>query len=87
MPLPLQSTFVHNSVEVINRLGDGCISASILIPRARKLLVISEHRNTGELQSPTVARWPVKSRQVIKRRAVELSGTVFGYPAGYKNRR
>jgi hypothetical protein len=51
MPLPLQSTFVHNSVEVINRLGDGCISASILIPRARKLLVISEHRNTGELHS------------------------------------
>ena len=57
MPLPLQSTFLHNSVEVINRSGDRCISASILILRARKLLVISEHRNTGELQSLTVARW------------------------------
>ena len=37
------------------------MTASILIPRALKLLVISEHLNTGEVQSPTVARWPVKS--------------------------
>src|SRR4029077_18365579 len=45
----------------LNHLGGGRISPSILIARARKLLVISEHLNTGEVQSPTVARWPVKS--------------------------
>src|SRR5204862_3371281 len=31
----------------LNRPGDGRISASILIPRARKLFVISEHLNTS----------------------------------------
>ena len=54
----------------LNPPGDDRISASILIPRARKLFVISEHLNTGEVQSPTVARWPVKSSRVIKRRAI-----------------
>src|SRR2546423_1774529 len=46
---------------------------TILIARARKLLVISEHLNTAEVQSPTVARWPVKSSWVIKRRAIGIT--------------
>ena len=70
MPLSLQSTFVHNNVAVINRLGDGCISASILIVRARELLVISEYLDTSDVQAPTISRRSVKSGGVIKRRTI-----------------
>ena len=56
----------------LNLWGNGRSSVSILIIRARELLVISEYLNTGEVQASTVSRRVVKSRGVIKRRAIGI---------------
>ena len=46
--------------------------------RARKLLVISEYLNTGEVQAATVLRRVVKSCGVIKRRAIGIKWNCVG---------
>src|SRR5439155_5509786 len=64
---------VHNNYRRhLNRLGDGCISAGILIARTRKLLVISKHLSTGADRLDVAGKESLSNKAMRDSEYVEL---------------